>query len=433
MAILAISGDRAKFETFACDRETRELNGGIRMAFRMITLGVSASLLPASRLALAASLSLATVVLQDSARAEDVPGVTSDEIRIGSFGAFDGQGYLFGRLTMNGIDAVFHKVNAEGGINGRRLVLIREDDRCDPGIAVAAVRALVSVHKTFALLGGGCSNATLAARSEIEKAQIPFNDVASVVDAISHPVSKYIYTTQLTASLESEAQLEYAINHGAKKIAIVAQHDAWGRAGYDPLVADFKKRNLSPVIDLTIGPEEQDASQQALQIAQVEADAVVLVLYPKPGTAITRDLAKLGYKPMLIGQTAIDPLALAAAIGVSGGADRYVTPTTVRYLPSDPEMKGWTSLLEEMYPNEVPSTFNLMGIGAAQVMVAALKAAGPNLTRERYLAAMAHIEVETDTLSSTIVCDDPTSHQCNRTPAWIGIVNGRPEIIDPRD
>jgi branched-chain amino acid transport system substrate-binding protein len=214
---------------------------------------------------------------------------------------------------------------------------------------------------------------------------------------------------------------------------VVAQHDAWGKAGYDPLVADFKRRNLNPVIDLEIGPEDREASQQALSIAQVGADAVLLVLYPKPGTAVTRALAKLGHKPMLIGQTAIDPLALANDVGITGAADRYVTPATVRHLPSDPEMKGWTTLLKKMFSHEEPSTFNLMGVGAAQVMVAALKAAGSDLTRERYLAAMAHIRVETDTLSSTIICDDPVSHQCNTTPAWIGMVDGRPAMINPRN
>jgi branched-chain amino acid transport system substrate-binding protein len=403
------------------------------MEFRTIAPGTAAIFLPTFHVLTAASLLLAAVVLQDSAHAEDVPGVTSDEIRIGSFGAFAGQGYLYGGLTMNGIDAVFHKVNVDGGINGRKLVLVREDDRCDHETAVTAIRTLVSVHKVFALLGGGCSNATLAARSEIEKAQIPFNNVASVADAISQPVSKYIYTTQLTATIESVAQLQYAIDHGAKKIAVVAQHDAWGKAGYNPLVADFKKRNLSPVIDLQIGPEDQDASQQALRIAEVGADAVLLVLYPKPGTAVIRGLGNLGYKPMLIGQTAIDPLALANDVGVPGAADRYVTPATVRYLPSDSEMKGWATLLKKMFPHEEPSTFNLMGVGAAQVMVAALKVAGPNLTRERYLGAMTHITVETDTLSSTIVCNDPVSHQCNTRPAWIGMVNGRPGMISPRN
>src|ERR1700730_9147750 len=45
----------------------------------------------------------------------------------------------------------------------------------------------------------------------------------------------------------------------------------------------------------------------------------------------------------------------------------------------------------------------------------------------------AHIRVETDTLSSTIICDDPVSHQCNTMPAWIGMVDGRPGLINPRN
>jgi hypothetical protein len=68
------------------------------------------------RVMVVASALLAAVTFHDCARAEDVPGITRDEIRIGSFGAFAGQGYLFGRLTMDGIDAVFHKVNVDGGV-----------------------------------------------------------------------------------------------------------------------------------------------------------------------------------------------------------------------------------------------------------------------------------------------------------------------------
>ena len=58
-----------------------------------------------------------------------VPGVTADTIKIGTFGALTGPGYLYGKLPMNGIDVVFDEVNAAGGINGRKLQLVREDDR----------------------------------------------------------------------------------------------------------------------------------------------------------------------------------------------------------------------------------------------------------------------------------------------------------------
>src|SRR5215469_12512238 len=75
----------------------------------------------------------------NQAHAQDIPGVTKDEIRIGSFGSLTGPTYLYGKLTMNGVEAVFTKVNEQGGVNGRKLVLMREDDRCDPATAIAAV------------------------------------------------------------------------------------------------------------------------------------------------------------------------------------------------------------------------------------------------------------------------------------------------------
>src|SRR6185437_3607636 len=117
---------------------------------------------------------LAGNALIGAAQAQDVPGVTKTEIKIGSFGSLTGPTYLYGKLTMNGVDAVFAKVNEEGGVNGRKLVLVREDDRCDPATAIAAVKKLVFEEKVFAIIGGGCSNAALGARPEIIKDKVPF-------------------------------------------------------------------------------------------------------------------------------------------------------------------------------------------------------------------------------------------------------------------
>ena len=373
---------------------------------------------------------VAGAMLAAATRAEDVPGISKDEIRIGSFGAMTGPQYLYGKLTMNGVDAVFHKVNEAGGINGRKLTLVREDDRCDPATAIAAVKKLVFEDKVFIIIGGGCSNATLAARPEIEKDQIPFQCFASVADAISDPVSKYIYTTMLTASIESRSQIQYAVDHKMKKIAVVSQHDAWGQARYTPLMADLKRREIVPVVDLEMTVDDNDATTQALKIAQAGADGVLMVVYPKPGAVLARALFKLGQHPMLIGQSAIaDPVAFTKDVAIPGATDNFVTPTAVRYAPSDPQVKDWMALIKELFPNDELSVFNLMGIGSAEVLVAALKEAGPDLTREKYLAAMAHIKVDTDTYASTVLCNDPASHQCNNSPAWMKAAGDRAEMV----
>src|SRR5438477_353280 len=77
---------------------------------------------------------------------------------------------LSGRLIMNGAVMVCIEVNNSGGIHGRQIVLVREDDRCDAASAIAAAKKLIFQHQVFMPHGGGCSTASIAGRPEVEKA-----------------------------------------------------------------------------------------------------------------------------------------------------------------------------------------------------------------------------------------------------------------------
>lgn len=196
----------------------------------------------------------AALIASPCAMAQQQQGLTPTSIRIGTFGALTGPGYLYGKLAMNGIDVVFDQVNAAGGINGRKLELIREDDRCDPAGAIGAAQKLIYQEQVFALIGGGCSNATFAARDVIEKAEIPFLVVASVHDGITTPPARTIFSTALTSTIESKAQVKYAIDSGAKKIAVVSMrklvgprplYAAAGRTEIKGNYARRRRRNVS--------------------------------------------------------------------------------------------------------------------------------------------------------------------------------------------
>src|SRR5262245_15823612 len=191
--------------------------------------------MPKSRLPGLAGLAAALALIAVAAPAlADEPGITANSIRIGTFGALTGPGYLYGKLPMNGVEVVFDDINAAGGIHGRKLELVREDDRCDAAAAIAAIQKLVHQDQVFALIGGGCSNATFAAREAIETAKIPTLVFASVHDGITVPPAANIYSSALTSSLESEAQVLFAQQQGAKRIALNSVNDACGRARQQP-------------------------------------------------------------------------------------------------------------------------------------------------------------------------------------------------------
>ncbi|WP_149538264.1 ABC transporter substrate-binding protein [Siccirubricoccus phaeus] len=359
--------------------------------------------------------------------AQEVPGVSAEAIRIGSFGALTGPGYLYGRLVMNGVEAVFDKVNAAGGVHGRRLTLVREDDRCEPSGAIAAVRKLVFQEQSFALVGGGCSNATLAARGEIEQSGVPFVNFASVHDGITLPRARNIFSTALTSGIESQAQIAYALDQGARRIAVVSMRDAWGRSRYEPLMAEIRRRGITLVADEEVPPDANDATPQVLRVRQANADAVILLLYPKPGAVFLRDAAKFGFRPLAIGQSGIaDPAAFEEQVGVPGATARFVTISMVRYTPDSPEVAAWRDAIQAKYPADRLSVFNLFGIGNAQTLVEALRRAGPQPTREGLIAALNTIsDFPTDAFGSGITCT-PEDGRCNKTVVWIQKPPGGP-------
>jgi branched-chain amino acid transport system substrate-binding protein len=358
-----------------------------------------------------------------SAQGADVPGVTPSEVKVGSFGPLTGPVYIYGKLTMNGVEVYFNKLNQAGGVHGRKLVLVREDDLCKPEGAIAAVKKLVYDHKVFAIIGGGCSNPTLAARPDIEKAGVPFHVFAAVADGIVDPPVPNIYTTQLTASIESQAQVQWALDRGAKKLAIVAQHDAWGRSRYEPMLQDFKRRGLQVAADEEVTVDQNDGTAQALRLKASGADAVMLVGYPKAAAVVIRDSIKIGYKPLWIGQTAIQDLpALQNLIGIGGALSDFVSITTVPGHPDNAQYAQWRKLLKDTFPNDDLSVFNLMGIAAAEVFAKVLEAAGKDLTREKLLAGYKTIDnFKSSIYPGPITCKG--GHKCNQSPAFVKLEN----------
>ncbi|GLI21405.1 ABC transporter substrate-binding protein [Xanthobacter flavus] len=380
-----------------------------------------------TRLTWAATVLVALGAGVGAAAAQGQPGVSADAIKIGTFGALTGPGYLYGKLAMNGIDVVFDEVNKAGGVNGRKLQLIREDDRCDPATAITAVQKLIHQEQVFALIGGGCSNATFAARETIEQAKIPFVVVASVHDGITQPPAANIFSMALTSSIESQAQLAFALQQGAKKIAVVSMRDSWGRARYLPLMEAFKAKGITPVADEEMSPDANDATAQVLRLKATGADAVIMVLFPKPAAIFARDAQKLGFKPILVGQTGIgDPAAFEDQVGVPGATAKFTTISMVKYTPTDPAVDKWRTLIETKFPGDRLSNFNLFGIGAAQALVEALKRAGPDLTREKLIDALAGLkDLAIDVYPGPISCSQ-TDHRCNKFPAWISKEPGGP-------
>jgi len=375
---------------------------------------------------LAAGLLVATTVTSIAiAQNADTQGVTDKEIKIGFFGPFGGPAYLYGKISMNGAEAVFDKVNSAGGIHGRKLVLIREDDGCKAEQAIGAVKKLAYEEKVFAMMGGACSNSTVAARPEIEKSGVPFILNSATADGITDPPAANIFTTQTTGSVESRAQLDYALSHGAKKIALAVMKDAWGMSRYTPFMKYIEEKKVQLVENVELAGDAVDATPQALKLKASGADAVILILYPKPAAVMMRDSLKLGYNPTWIGQSTISDLkAFGGQVGMPTALDHFVTISSTRFDPSNPQLKDWEDRVKKLFPNDELSPFNFYGLGSALVLVEVLNRVGLNPTRAKFLAELGKLKnFKSEAYFGPITCNAPTNHQCNQHPGWFAWKN----------
>ena len=158
------------------------------------------------------------------------PASRADTIKIGTFGALTGPGYLYGKLPMNGVEVVFDEINAAGGIHGRKLQLVREDDRCDPASAIGAVQKLVQQDRFSQSSAAAAATPRSPRRETIEKLQGAVTDLRLRARRDHHPAGPNIFSTALTSdNREPGPARRSRIEQGAKKIAMVSMRDAWGR------------------------------------------------------------------------------------------------------------------------------------------------------------------------------------------------------------
>ena len=368
-----------------------------------------------------AALTVALAISQ-AARAEE--GVTAAEIKIGTMGALTGPFAGIIVPQFNGIEVVFDEVNAAGGINGRKLTLVREDDECLPSKGVGAVKKLIYEIKPFMIVGGGCSNAALAQKPEVISAKIPWVVTAATADALTEPVSPYVYSSMSTAWSEVYGMLQYAIDQKKTRIAVVWQPDAWGKARIEPLREAFKSKNITPVMIEEVATEPVDLTPTALKLKAANPDAVLMLLFPKATVPFLRDSLKVGFQSLFIGSS---PLVEIDQIAKGAGRPEAVSNMRVLAAPGfgvdDPRLAKWKARIEKRFGDRF-NLYHMFGIAGGQFVVEALKRAGPDLTREKILEVMSTLEVEVDPYAGPLKCS-PTDHQCHKTLGIFALKDGR--------
>ncbi|MFH1625272.1 MAG: ABC transporter substrate-binding protein [Pseudomonadota bacterium] len=227
--------------------------------------------------------------------AEEVRGVTKDTVKIGHLIDMTGPTAGTVRFIPEAVRNYFQYINSEGGINGRQVKVIFEDDRYSIPAALAAFKKLVYRDKVFALIGAGSTGGTTSLLRHIAKEKIPmFNYPVSEIIYI--PPKRYVFGQGLTSEDEVRTIYHYILNvlgDKTPKIAIVYPDVEFGKYGRDTARERSRKFGLKLYEEiLSIGA--LDATSQVLSLKRVKPDYIILHGPPAFAGAVMRDARKFG-------------------------------------------------------------------------------------------------------------------------------------------
>src|SRR5713226_322475 len=342
---------------------------------------------------LAAALAvLGALLAPTSARAVD--GVTDDTVTIGAFGPITGPAAYIGLGARDGSNLAVKEINAAGGVNGRKLRVLFEDDAHSPSRALAAVKKLVDQDKVFMIVSLAGSNSTVGAIDFVKQRQIPMYVSIASAPPVTQPFNKYLFRGGTTeAGRYGEVYSEFlAQGLNAKRIAIISSYDEYSKNEADAVARYLKAWfNLEPVKRVEFNIADKDFTSQLLELKQANADVIFISSHPAAGAIILRHARELGLaQPFFGGATMTDNAVPANARSAAEGfTAAWLLPL---YMGSrHPDMVKFETAWRKEYPNMPtgrPNVFDLLGYGDTYVVAEGLKRAGRDLTVDRFIAAL---------------------------------------------
>ncbi len=332
-----------------------------------------------------ASLALTALLIGGvTASAED--GVSKDEIVFGQAAALEGPAGALGRGMRLGISAAFGKVNAEGGIRGRKLKLISYDDGYEPGRSISLVKKLINKDKVFGLIGPVGTPTSKATQPITTEAKVPFIGPFTGAGFLRNHELGNIVNVRATYGAETEEWIKH-LTEDLKfdKIALLYQDDAFGRVGLKGVNAALKKRGLELVGQGTYERNTTAVKSALLEIRKSKPQAVVMVGAYRPIAEFIKLSRKIKFNPAFVNISFVGSKALSEALGDAGEGVIVSQVVPSPWNASIPLVSEYQEALKATDSHAEPGFVSLEGYMVGKLAIMTLKRLNGRVTRKAFL------------------------------------------------
>jgi branched-chain amino acid transport system substrate-binding protein len=331
-------------------------------------------------------------------------GATDTEIKIGNIMPYSGPASAYGVIGKTE-EAYFKKINAEGGINGRKINFISYDDGYSPPKTVEQARKLVESDEVLLIFNSLGTPPNSAIQKYMNSKKVPQLFVATGATKWNDP-KNFPWTMGWQPSYQSETHIyaKYILkNMPNAKIAVLYQNDDYGKDYLKGLKDELGAKATKMIVaEESYETTEPTIDSHIVTLKSSGADVFVNITTPKFAAQAIKKLAEIEWKPVhflnnvsaSVGSV-IKPAGMENAQGIISSA--YLKDPTDPQWKDDAGMKAWNTFLDKYYPEANRSDASVMyGYTVAQTMVYVLTHCGNDLTRANIMkqaASMKNLEL----------------------------------------
>lgn len=370
-------------------------------------------------------------------------GAYAADIKLGVSGPFTGGSSSMGVSMRDGVRLAAKEINAAGGINGNKIVLVERDDEAKNERGVQIAQELINNEKVVATLGYINTGVALASQRFYQDAKIPvMNNVATgsiLTKQFPNAPENYVFRNAAPDNIQAPLIAKEAVEkRGLKKVAILADSTNYGQLGREDLEKALKGYGVTPVAVEKFNIGDVDMTSQLLKAKNAGAEVILTYAIGPELAQIANGMAKLGWKKPMIGSWT---LSMASFIDTAGKNGNGATmPQTYIQSPSTTAKRKafQEAYLKEFKPknNNIASPVSAaQGYDSVYLLAAAIKQAN-STEGPKIVAALQDLKTPVDGV--VITYNKPfsaTDHDAIKMKDVVmGVVeNGRVEFLNAED
>jgi branched-chain amino acid transport system substrate-binding protein len=349
----------------------------------------------------------AAVCLAAPAYAQTTPGVTNNEIVIGLFGPLSGPLVAYGVDPLNAAKMIYDDVNAKGGIHGRKIRLVIEDDKCNGNELVGVVKKLITVDNAFIVHGGSCTAAIAAAQEYVLREKVPFVMLNAAGDNAVFPPTRYMFGSfQGTQRVYGSALAEYAMKDlKARRVALIVHDDDYGKANLAAAKAVVERMGGQLVAQERIPPAITDITAPVLNLRAAKPDVIISGAYPAPAVLLAQKYGEFGMTsiPLLQSTQGMPtPSVYAKNVGNPDALKNLYHTWSFNDIADEAMRQKWVGMYRKHFPDREPGPFMVTGIPSALAVLDTLERMGRDLTREKFVDTMEKLNLKSDVMTGPL-------------------------------